>query len=134
MCGGGIRECVKGKGEEGRVCVLPSTLPFPEPPYFTTSPVDTRVVTGSHFILSCEAVSYEGHTHTRWLVGTQEVGVVRAGVGRARREVLGDGSLLVTRAELSDAGEYTCSASNKYGVMNATAFVTVLSECDISRD
>ena len=79
-------------------------------------------------------MSYEGHTHTRWLVDTQEVGVVRAGVGRARREVLGDGSLLVTRAKLSDAGEYTCSASNKYGVMNATAFVTVLSECDISRD
>ena len=116
------------------MCISMSTLPSAEPPYFTTTPVDTCVVAGSHFILSCEAVSYEGHTHTRWLMGTQEVGVVRAGVGRARREVLGDGSLLVTRAELSDSGEYTCSASNKYGVMNATAFVTVLSECNISRD
>ena len=118
--------------EKESVCVIMSTCPFPEPPYFTTLPVDTRVVAGNHFILRCEAGSYEGHTHTRWLVGTQEVGVVSAGVGRARREVLGDGSLLVTRAELSDSGNYTCSASNKYGVMNATAFVRVLSECDIS--
>ena len=108
--------------------IMSTPPPPPEPPYFTAPPVDTRVVAGNHFILRCEAGSYEGHTHTRWLVGTQEVGVVRAGVDRARREVLGDGSLLVTRAELSDSGDYTCSASNKYGVMNATAFVRVLSE------
>ena len=73
------------------MCVIMSTRSSPEPPYFTALPVDARVVAGNHFILRCEAGSYEGHTHTRWLVGTQEVGVVSAGVGRARREVLGDG-------------------------------------------
>ena len=99
-----------------------------EPPYFVAQPADVRVVVSDHFILRCEAASHEGHTHTRWLVDGQEVGGAVQEVGGARREVLGDGSLLVVKTELSDSGEYTCSASNQHGEMNATATVRILSE------
>ena len=103
-------------------CVHTHNLLSSEPPYFVTQPADTQVVVGNHFILRCEAASHEGHTHTRWLVDGQEV-------GGARREVLGDGSLLVVKTELSDSGDYTCSASNQHGEMNATAHVRILSKC-----
>lgn len=103
-------------------CVHTHNLLSSEPPYFVIQPTDTQVVVGNHFILRCEAESHEGHTHTRWLVDGQEV-------GGARREVLGDGSLLVVKTELSDSGDYTCSASNQHGEMNATAHVRILSKC-----
>ena len=45
--------------EEESVCVIMSTRPSPEPPYFTTLPVDTRVVSGG-CVCVCECVCVGG--------------------------------------------------------------------------
>ena len=43
-------------------------------------------------------------------------------------QILSNGSLLIGRSQLNDSGDYTCTASNQCGSVNATASVTILSK------
>ena len=73
----------------------------------------------SHLLLPCHAESYDREiTHIEWYYN---------GVKSPDLQLIGDGSLLFPNIRASNAGHYSCVASNKYGKSSMTTVVTVTS-------
>ena len=97
-----------------------------EPPFFKARPTsEIVVVTGGYFMLRCEA-------HSVGLPLTTRLEWQRSGrtLSKSDRILLfSDGTLLVSRVRVSeDGGNYSCMASNAYGISIASSHVIVLRE------
>ncbi|MCJ8739299.1 hypothetical protein PDJAM_G00045660 [Pangasius djambal] len=91
-------------------------------PNITSGPTDSSVIDGTSIILHCETSGAPRPAIT-WQKGER---VLASGsVQLPRFTLLESGSLLVSPAHLSDAGTYTCMASNSRGIDEASANLLV---------
>ncbi|XP_058231848.1 protein sidekick-2 isoform X2 [Hemibagrus wyckioides] len=91
-------------------------------PNITAGPADSSVIDGTSVILHCETSGAPRPAIT-WQKGER---VLASGsVQLPRFTLLESGSLLVSPAHLSDAGTYTCMASNSRGIDEASANLLV---------
>ncbi|XP_046721612.1 protein sidekick-2 isoform X2 [Silurus meridionalis] len=91
-------------------------------PNITAGPTDSSVIDGTSVILHCETSGAPRPAIT-WQKGER---VLASGsVQLPRFTLLESGSLLVSPAHLSDAGTYTCMASNSRGIDEASANLLV---------
>ncbi|XP_076852894.1 protein sidekick-2 isoform X2 [Brachyhypopomus gauderio] len=91
-------------------------------PNITAGPVDGAVIDGTSVILHCETSGAPRPAIT-WQKGER---VLASGsVQLPRFTLLESGSLLISPAHLSDAGTYTCMASNSRGIDEASASLVV---------
>uniref|UniRef100_A0A9J8CL79 Sidekick cell adhesion molecule 1b n=1 Tax=Cyprinus carpio carpio TaxID=630221 RepID=A0A9J8CL79_CYPCA len=98
-------------------------------PSFTTPPSDITVTDGTSAVFICET-SGAPKPAIVWRKGSQ---VLASGsVQMPRFTLLESGGLQILPIMPSDAGNYTCLASNSEGLVNATIALTVLSRTFIS--
>ncbi|XP_058645547.1 protein sidekick-1 isoform X2 [Onychostoma macrolepis] len=98
-------------------------------PSFTTPPSDITVTDGTSAVFTCET-SGAPKPAIVWRKGSQ---VLASGsVQMPRFTLLESGGLQILPIMPSDAGNYTCLASNAEGLVNATVALTVLSRTFIS--
>ncbi|KAG1927730.1 protein sidekick-2, partial [Pimephales promelas] len=98
-------------------------------PSFTTPPSDITVTDGASAVFTCE-ISGAPKPAIVWRKGSQ---VLASGsVQIPRFTLLESGGLQILPIMQSDAGNYTCLASNSEGLVNATVALTVLSRTFIS--
>uniref|UniRef100_A0A8C1W3T5 Sidekick cell adhesion molecule 1b n=1 Tax=Cyprinus carpio TaxID=7962 RepID=A0A8C1W3T5_CYPCA len=98
-------------------------------PSFTTPPSDITVTDGASAVFTCET-SGAPKPAIVWRKGSQ---VLASGtVQMPRFTLLESGGLRILPIMLSDAGNYTCLASNSEGLVNTTVALTVLSRTFIS--
>ncbi|KAK7162105.1 hypothetical protein R3I94_004680 [Phoxinus phoxinus] len=98
-------------------------------PSFTTPPSDITVTDGASAVFTCE-ISGAPKPAIVWRKGSQ---VLASGsVQIPRFTLLESGGLQILPIMPSDAGNYTCLASNSEGLVNATVALTVLSRTFIS--
>uniref|UniRef100_A0A8C1XK23 Sidekick cell adhesion molecule 1b n=1 Tax=Cyprinus carpio TaxID=7962 RepID=A0A8C1XK23_CYPCA len=98
-------------------------------PSFTTPPSDITVTDGTSAVFVCET-SGAPKPAIVWRKGSQ---VLASGsVQMPRFTLLESGGLQILPIMPSDAGNYTCLASNSEGLVNATIALTVLSRTFIS--
>uniref|UniRef100_A0A673GMK1 Protein sidekick-1-like n=1 Tax=Sinocyclocheilus rhinocerous TaxID=307959 RepID=A0A673GMK1_9TELE len=98
-------------------------------PSFTTPPSDITVTDGMSAVFTCET-SGAPKPAIVWRKGSQ---VLASGsVQMPRFTLLESGGLQILPIMPSDAGNYTCLASNSEGLVNATMALTVLSRTLIS--
>ncbi|KAL7860443.1 hypothetical protein AOLI_G00167920 [Acnodon oligacanthus] len=91
-------------------------------PNITAGPTDSAVIDGMSVILHCETSGAPRPAIT-WQKGER---VLASGsVQLPRFTLLESGSLLVSPSHLSDAGTYTCMASNSRGIDEASANLVV---------
>ncbi|XP_066498621.1 protein sidekick-2 [Hoplias malabaricus] len=91
-------------------------------PNITAGPLDSAVIDGMSVILHCETSGAPRPAIT-WQKGER---VLASGsVQLPRFTLLESGSLLVSPSHLSDAGTYTCMASNSRGIDEASANLVV---------
>ncbi|XP_036446499.1 protein sidekick-2 [Colossoma macropomum] len=91
-------------------------------PNITAGPTDSAVIDGMSVILHCETSGAPRPAIT-WQKGER---VLASGsVQLPRFTLLESGSLLVSPSHLSDAGTYTCMASNSRGIDEASASLVV---------
>ena len=95
-----------------------------EPPCFLVAPKDVHVVKTGFLMLPCLATSPGGvETRTQWFYDHTPL----ATLGE-KHAVLKNGSLLLSNIYPAQAGNYSCRASNQYGVSIVTAHIMVSSE------
>ncbi|XP_052447789.1 protein sidekick-1-like [Carassius gibelio] len=98
-------------------------------PSFTTPPSDITVTDGTSAVFTCDT-SGAPKPAIVWRNGSQ---VLASGsVQMPRFTLLESGGLQILPIMPSDAGNYTCLASNSEGLVNATMALTVLSRTFIS--
>uniref|UniRef100_A0A8C9WZ90 Sidekick cell adhesion molecule 2 n=1 Tax=Sander lucioperca TaxID=283035 RepID=A0A8C9WZ90_SANLU len=98
-------------------------------PNITAGPSDSTVIDGMSVILHCETSGAPRPAIT-WQKGER---VLASGsVQLPRFTLLESGSLLISPSHISDAGTYTCMASNSRGIDEASADLGVWGECDQS--
>uniref|UniRef100_A0A672MXE1 Sidekick cell adhesion molecule 1 n=1 Tax=Sinocyclocheilus grahami TaxID=75366 RepID=A0A672MXE1_SINGR len=98
-------------------------------PSFTTPPSDITVTDGTSAVFTCET-SGAPKPAIVWRKGSQ---VLASGsVQMPRFTLLESGGLQILPIMPSDAGNYTCLASNSEGLVNANMALTVLSRTFIS--
>uniref|UniRef100_A0A673G3Q7 Protein sidekick-1-like n=1 Tax=Sinocyclocheilus rhinocerous TaxID=307959 RepID=A0A673G3Q7_9TELE len=98
-------------------------------PSFTTPPSDITVTDGTSAVFTCET-SGAPKPAIVWRKGSQ---VLASGsVQMPRFTLLESGGLRILPIMPSDAGNYTCLASNSEGLVNTTVALTVLSRTFIS--
>ncbi|XP_029455109.1 protein sidekick-2 isoform X2 [Rhinatrema bivittatum] len=91
-------------------------------PNITRGPLDSTVIDGMAVVMSCETSGAPRPAIT-WQKGER---ILASGsVQLPRFTLLESGSLLISPAHLSDAGTYTCLATNSRGVDEASADVIV---------
>ncbi|XP_036408661.1 protein sidekick-2-like [Megalops cyprinoides] len=91
-------------------------------PNITAGPTDSAVIDGLSIVLHCETSGAPRPAIT-WQKGER---VLASGsVQLPRFTLLESGSLLVSPAHMSDAGAYTCTASNSRGIDEASAHLVV---------
>ncbi|KAJ3600310.1 hypothetical protein NHX12_031295 [Muraenolepis orangiensis] len=99
-------------------------------PNITAGPSDSAVIDGMSVIMHCETSGAPRPAIT-WQKGER---VLASGsVQLPRFTLLESGSLLVSPAHLSDAGSYTCMASNSRGIDEAAADLVVWARTRITR-
>uniref|UniRef100_A0A8C1W930 Sidekick cell adhesion molecule 1b n=1 Tax=Cyprinus carpio TaxID=7962 RepID=A0A8C1W930_CYPCA len=96
-------------------------------PSFTTPPSDITVTDGASAVFTCET-SGAPKPAIVWRKGVLASGTVQM----PRFTLLESGGLRILPIMLSDAGNYTCLASNSEGLVNTTVALTVLSRTFIS--
>uniref|UniRef100_A0A8C5C0T2 Sidekick cell adhesion molecule 2 n=1 Tax=Gadus morhua TaxID=8049 RepID=A0A8C5C0T2_GADMO len=98
-------------------------------PNITTGPSDSTVIDGMSVILHCETSGAPRPAIT-WQKGER---VLASGsVQLPRFTLLESGSLLISPSHISDAGAYTCMASNSRGIDEAAAVLVVWARTRIS--
>uniref|UniRef100_A0A8D0HE11 Sidekick cell adhesion molecule 2 n=1 Tax=Sphenodon punctatus TaxID=8508 RepID=A0A8D0HE11_SPHPU len=91
-------------------------------PNITKGPLDSTVIDGMAVVLSCETSGAPRPAIT-WQKGER---ILASGsVQLPRFTLLESGSLLISPTRISDAGSYTCMASNSRGVDEASADLVV---------
>ncbi|XP_067344021.1 protein sidekick-2 isoform X2 [Channa argus] len=91
-------------------------------PNITAGPIDSTVIDGMSVILHCETSGAPRPAIT-WQKGER---VLASGsVQLPRFTLLESGSLLISPSHISDAGTYTCMASNSRGIDEASADLVV---------
>uniref|UniRef100_A0A8C7STJ0 Sidekick cell adhesion molecule 2 n=1 Tax=Oncorhynchus mykiss TaxID=8022 RepID=A0A8C7STJ0_ONCMY len=96
-------------------------------PNITAGPSDSTVIDGMSVILHCETSGAPRPAIT-WQKGER---VLASGsVQLPRFTLLESGSLLISPSHISDAGTYTCMASNSRGIDEAAADLVVWGECE----
>ncbi|XP_036263560.1 protein sidekick-2 isoform X2 [Pipistrellus kuhlii] len=99
-------------------------------PNITRGPLDSTVIDGMSVVLACETSGAPRPAIT-WQKGER---ILASGsVQLPRFTLLESGSLLVSPARLSDAGTYTCLATNSRGVDEASADLVVWARTRITR-
>ncbi|XP_051904168.1 protein sidekick-2-like [Hippocampus zosterae] len=99
-------------------------------PNITAGPADSAVIDSTSVILHCETSGAPRPAIT-WQKGER---VLASGsVQLPRFTLLESGSLLISPSHLSDAGTYTCMASNSRGIDEASADLVVWARTRISR-
>ncbi|KAJ7989955.1 hypothetical protein DPEC_G00309840 [Dallia pectoralis] len=99
-------------------------------PNITVGPIDSAVIDGMSVILHCETSGAPRPAIT-WQKGER---VLASGsVQLPRFTLLESGSLLISPSHLSDAGTYTCMASNSRGIDEATADLLVWARTRITK-
>uniref|UniRef100_A0A8C6U404 Sidekick cell adhesion molecule 2a n=1 Tax=Neogobius melanostomus TaxID=47308 RepID=A0A8C6U404_9GOBI len=99
-------------------------------PNITAGPVDSAVIDGMSIILHCETSGAPRPAIT-WQKGER---VLASGsVQLPRFTLLESGSLLISPSHLSDAGTYTCMASNSRGIDEASADLVVWARTRINK-
>ncbi|KAJ0001330.1 hypothetical protein NQD34_006350 [Periophthalmus magnuspinnatus] len=99
-------------------------------PNITAGPVDSAVIDGMSVILHCETSGAPRPAIT-WQKGER---VLASGsVQLPRFTLLESGSLLISPSHLSDAGTYTCMASNSRGIDEASADLVVWARTRITK-
>uniref|UniRef100_A0A8C9WZF8 Sidekick cell adhesion molecule 2 n=1 Tax=Sander lucioperca TaxID=283035 RepID=A0A8C9WZF8_SANLU len=97
-------------------------------PNITAGPSDSTVIDGMSVILHCETSGAPRPAIT-WQKGER---VLASGsVQLPRFTLLESGSLLISPSHISDAGTYTCMASNSRGIDEASADLGVWGECSV---
>ncbi|KAK5881513.1 hypothetical protein CesoFtcFv8_022299 [Champsocephalus esox] len=98
-------------------------------PNITAGPSDSTVIDGMSVILHCETSGAPRPAIT-WQKGER---VLASGsVQLPRFTLLESGSLLISPSHISDAGTYTCMASNSRGIDEASADLVVLARTRIT--
>ncbi|KAM8824025.1 protein sidekick-2 isoform 1-T1 [Synchiropus picturatus] len=99
-------------------------------PNITAGPTDSAVIDGMSVILHCETSGAPRPAIT-WQKGER---VLASGsVQQPRFTLLESGSLLISPSHLSDAGTYTCMASNSRGIDEASADLVVWARTRITK-
>ncbi|XP_011602329.2 protein sidekick-2 isoform X2 [Takifugu rubripes] len=99
-------------------------------PNITAGPADSAVIDGTSVILHCETSGAPRPAIT-WQKGER---VLASGsVQLPRFTLLESGSLLISPSHLSDAGTYTCMASNSRGIDEASADLLVWARTRITK-
>lgn len=99
-------------------------------PNITRGPLDSTVIDGMSVVLACETSGAPRPAIT-WQKGER---VLASGsVQLPRFTLLESGSLLVSPTHISDAGTYTCLATNSRGVDEASADLVVWARTRITR-
>lgn len=99
-------------------------------PNITAGPADSAVIDGMSVILHCETSGAPRPAIT-WQKGER---VLASGsVQLPRFTLLESGSLLISPSHLSDAGTYTCMASNSRGIDEASADLVVWARTRITK-
>ncbi|KAL0993533.1 hypothetical protein UPYG_G00109280 [Umbra pygmaea] len=99
-------------------------------PNITAGPTDSAVIDGMSVILHCETSGAPRPAIT-WQKGER---VLASGsVQLPRFTLLESGSLLISPSHLSDAGTYTCMASNSRGIDEAAADLVVWARTRITK-
>ncbi|XP_035389365.1 protein sidekick-2 isoform X2 [Electrophorus electricus] len=99
-------------------------------PNITAGPSDSTVIDGLSVILHCETSGAPRPAIT-WQKGER---VLASGsVQLPRFTLLESGSLLISPSHLSDAGTYTCMASNSRGIDEASAHLVVWARTRITK-
>uniref|UniRef100_A0A1A8RZ28 Sidekick homolog 2b (Chicken) n=1 Tax=Nothobranchius rachovii TaxID=451742 RepID=A0A1A8RZ28_9TELE len=99
-------------------------------PNITAGPSDSAVIDGMSVILHCETSGAPRPAIT-WQKGER---VLASGsVQQPRFTLLESGSLLISPSHLSDAGTYTCMASNSRGIDEASADLVVWARTRITK-
>ncbi|XP_016072154.1 PREDICTED: protein sidekick-2, partial [Miniopterus natalensis] len=99
-------------------------------PNITRGPLDSTVIDGMSVVLTCETSGAPRPAIT-WQKGER---ILASGsVQLPRFTLLESGSLLVSPARISDAGTYTCLATNSRGVDEASADLIVWARTRITR-
>ncbi|XP_076856634.1 protein sidekick-2 isoform X2 [Brachyhypopomus gauderio] len=99
-------------------------------PNITAGPSDSTVIDGMSVILHCETSGAPRPAIT-WQKGER---VLASGsVQLPRFTLLESGSLLISPSHLSDAGTYTCMASNSRGIDEASAHLVVWARTRITK-
>ncbi|KAM9843028.1 protein sidekick-2 [Aulostomus maculatus] len=99
-------------------------------PNITAGPTDSAVIDGMSVILHCETSGAPRPAIT-WQKGER---VLASGsVQLPRFTLLESGSLLISPSHLSDAGTYTCMASNSRGIDEASADLVVWARTRITK-
>ncbi|XP_014391689.1 PREDICTED: protein sidekick-2 [Myotis brandtii] len=99
-------------------------------PNITRGPLDSTVIDGMSVVLACETSGAPRPAIT-WQKGER---ILASGsVQLPRFTLLESGSLLVSPARISDAGTYTCLATNSRGVDEASADLVVWARTRITR-
>uniref|UniRef100_H3CYJ4 Sidekick cell adhesion molecule 2 n=1 Tax=Tetraodon nigroviridis TaxID=99883 RepID=H3CYJ4_TETNG len=93
-------------------------------PNITAGPADSAVIDGTSVILHCETSGAPRPAIT-WQKGVGERVLASGSVQLPRFTLLESGSLLISPSHLSDAGTYTCMASNSRGIDEASADLLV---------
>ncbi|XP_073439014.1 hemicentin-1 [Dendrobates tinctorius] len=91
-----------------------------EPPPVLKSSSNVTVIIGAEAILSCDVISTV-HYNLTWWRQAHDLRLVNA----PGTQVLSDNSLKIISANISDAGEYVCSASNEGGTTTVTSHLIV---------
>ncbi|KAM8943788.1 protein sidekick-2-like [Lycaon pictus] len=95
-------------------------------PNITRGPLDSTVIDGMSVVLACETSGAPRPAIT-WQKGER---ILASGsVQLPRFTLLESGSLLISPTHISDAGTYTCLATNSRGVDEASADLVVWGEC-----
>ncbi|CAG0896608.1 unnamed protein product, partial [Cyprideis torosa] len=96
------------------------------PPDITNPPSDARTVSGETVTLSCRTFGAPKPL-VKWVKGTGQE------LTGGRFNITGEGDLVISNVIFTDAGEYTCHASNKFGHANASGSLVVKEQTRITR-
>ena len=100
-------------------------------PTFNKRPLDSSqmaTVSGNATII-CQPEAAPAPDIT-WFHNGRALGLTRGVQGRVM--MLDNGNLLITQVQLSDQGEYTCTATNSRGSASSSGLMTVVSKCRCS--
>uniref|UniRef100_A0A8C4MRQ0 Sidekick cell adhesion molecule 2 n=1 Tax=Equus asinus asinus TaxID=83772 RepID=A0A8C4MRQ0_EQUAS len=100
-------------------------------PNITRGPLDSTVIDGMSVVLACETSGAPRPAIT-WQKGRERI-LASGSVQLPRFTLLESGSLLISPTHISDAGTYTCLATNSRGVDEASADLIVWARTRITK-